>query len=238
MSVGPHLGLEVSLNLVLSKYQIHRGYHLDGLSENSLDAILMAYELGHKMVEIDVRLSLDHVVVLAHDSEIKGSRISSTSWVDLAEMGLSSLQQVLESLPKDLVLNVEIKSEDLKFFSLCQEVVRLIHFSSMENQVLISSFNAGCLWLCKILSPKLKLAMLQGNKGWPRRLEIYRHLLHLKAYDFLHLEHTMISESLIKTLSCFQVKVAAWTVNDFDRAQELFRWGVVSIITDRDFRES
>ena len=102
----------------------HRGLTSKHL-ENTLEAFLAAFESGADGIEFDVQLSEDLVPVVFHDDNLK--RLSSchkdidkVNRLDLENIILTSskynnnyyiplLSEVLLTLPKDKILNIELK---------------------------------------------------------------------------------------------------------------------------------
>ncbi len=86
--------------------------------ENSLEALVLATGLpGCDGVELDVRLSRDGVPVLLHDATLDRvqGRPGSVREMDAAELrplGIPSLAEVLDALPPDSFLDVELKGDD------------------------------------------------------------------------------------------------------------------------------
>jgi glycerophosphoryl diester phosphodiesterase len=85
--------------------------------ENSLDALLAATGIpGCDGVEFDVRLSRDGVPVLLHDETLRRvqrrpERVDALDAAALGEAGIPTLASVLEALPRDAFLDVELKGD-------------------------------------------------------------------------------------------------------------------------------
>ncbi|HSJ33610.1 MAG TPA: glycerophosphodiester phosphodiesterase family protein [Acidimicrobiia bacterium] len=87
----------------------HRG-ETERHPENSLAAILAALE-GVGAAEVDIRVSADGQLVLAHDAEVRGRQIAGSTWAELAELRrdghpICLLDEVL-ALPGRLDLEVK-----------------------------------------------------------------------------------------------------------------------------------
>lgn len=93
----------------------HRGYHLEGEVENSLEAIQAAIKIGCDGVEVDVRCTKDNVPVLCHDRSIKvwGQTflIAETEYSTIKKY-VCNLYDVLDVIDDEFLLNLEIKSYD------------------------------------------------------------------------------------------------------------------------------
>ena len=55
----------------------HRGYKTNNVKENTIEAFDMAYKLGYKGLECDVRVTKDKKLVICHDAFI--NRVSNGS---------------------------------------------------------------------------------------------------------------------------------------------------------------
>jgi glycerophosphoryl diester phosphodiesterase len=62
-------------------------------------------------------------------------------------------------------------------------------------------------------------------------------LLPLCGAQFLHWDQRMTTEARVQEFKKRGFKISIYTVNDRDRADELFDWGVDSIISDRLLEE-
>ncbi len=128
----------------------HRGGYMSHYPENSLLAFRKAIEAGADGIELDVWLTRDGEVVVMHDETI--DRTSNMSG-KIKEMTLEELKgptsgwargsrrsgEVFEALPRDALVNVEIKDPD------AVERVAEIVASSNPERVMVSSFNLDAL---------------------------------------------------------------------------------------------
>ena len=48
----------------------------------------------------------------------------------------------------------------------------------------------------------------------------------------LHLHHEAVTKNLLEQVQQAGFRLAAWTVNDPERAKELLNWGIDAVITD------
>ncbi len=86
--------------------------------ENSLEALILATGIrGCDGVEFDVRLSRDGVPVLLHDATLdrvqgRPGLVGEHDAAELRSLGIPSLAEVLDALPPEAFLDVELKGED------------------------------------------------------------------------------------------------------------------------------
>ena len=99
------------------------------VAENTLDSFIRAFNAGLEIIEIDVQLSKDEKLVIFHDWEIKNDqglnkRICSLNYSSILEIShnkdfhIPLLNEVLDILPKNCFINIEIKSLELFLFFL------------------------------------------------------------------------------------------------------------------------
>lgn len=230
-------------SFTLPKLQAHRGFWSEGLQENTLESLMAAKKLGFEMAEFDVQLSRDQVPVLFHDLDL--SRIAKKN-VLLNQLEASSLKElanvvtlgeVLSNREVPEYLNIEIKSGKIGPDPLLPAVVNVIRKQRAQSRVVISSFNPWCLIKLKRMIPEVPLALLaspervRGNAMYLRRMWTTP-LLRPHA---LHLDYRMLDQQFLSLMKNKDLRVAAWTVNDLDKAQRLIEAGVRSVITDKNF---
>lgn len=232
----------------------HRGESFDA-PENTLASIDLAWERGANAVEIDVHLSLDNHVVVIHDPNTKrvsrvNKKIKNLSFLQLSKIDvgswkhkkykaerISSLKEVLKTVPKNKKLIIEIKSKDkiipfliadiddsgleigqIEFISFNFKTCRKLKAVSSSHKVLFLA-DLDYNWLSKLISPKVeklikkvKAANLDGLDVWAGKI---------------------LTKSFVEKVKAANLMLYVWTVNDPVVAKKLFDWGVDGITTDR-----
>lgn len=146
--------------------------------ENTLEAFALAVRQRAHGVELDVHLSRDLEVVVAHDETI--DRVSDGSG-EIRSMTLSELKrfsfgkafpaykdaaiptlaEVFDLLrPSGLWVNVELKNGVIDYPGLEQKCVDLAEKTGMRDRLLFSSFNHHSLLRVKAIDPKLPCGLL------------------------------------------------------------------------------
>ncbi len=130
----------------------------------------------------------------------------------------------------DLYINVEIKDMQGHFSDgdVAAGVVAIIESVGAGSRVLLSSFQHAYLPICKAIAPHIPTAALQEGAHPPRLLE---KLAELKV-DAYHCDDAIVNRQTVERLrekGCF---TAVYTVNDPQRREELFSWGVNAVFTD------
>ncbi len=226
--------------LTLPRFQAHRGFHLEGLQENSLEAFREARRRGAECCECDVQLSADHVPVIFHDMDLEriAARRDRVDSLTAAELGTAARIPTLAELLSDPavppLLNIEIKSSRVKD-PVTQAVVKVIRECKAENRVLISSFNPFVIRKLQKLLPEVPRALLVTSYRHPKNKWYLRRIFlgPLLRVQMLNLDERMLTPAVIRFWKKKKMPLAAWTVNDATRARELLSHHVDSIISDR-----
>jgi len=113
--------------------------------ENTIASFKKAIELNVDAIELDVHLSSDGHVMVIHDNTVdrttaKTGLVQSFSAFELNQMGIPTLENVLDLVNKRGIVNIEIKDENAT-----NEVIHIIekYVSDLQwsyNQFQISSF--------------------------------------------------------------------------------------------------
>lgn len=227
--------------------------------ENTL--IALKKSLGRcDFIEIDVQLSRDSAVIVMHDDtlerttnvaeierfkSLKPYRVCDFKLSELSELDYGSwfygdekhqeplltLSGAIEFVKKNgMLLNVEIKDMSAAFSDeeAVEAVVKEIKESSAQELVLISSFRHEYLKIIKEKLPDMPTAALVEGKH-PQRVLEYLKELRVDAYN---LNDELVDKQTIKMLREAGFFVGVYTVNDLERAKELFGMGVNCIFSD------
>lgn len=132
---------------------------------------------------------------------------------------------------EELLLNVEIKDMRGSFEDavVIDRILGAIEAAGCTSRVLVSSFNHDYLKRCSERCPQLATAALQEGSHPPGVVDYLRGL-GVAAY---HTDDAIVSETLVKSLREAGFFVGVFTVNDPQRSEELFGWGVNAVFADR-----
>ncbi len=224
----------------LPSLQCHRGFHLSGAQENTLEAFRLAKKEGAAMVELDVHLSGDGQVVVVHDNDIarisgrQGLVASMTAAELKAAAKVPLLREVLLDSDCPQFVNIEVKSSRAGTDGLELAVANLVRELGAEGRVLFSSFNPLVLYRLARLCPMVPRALLvSGERTKENAFYLRRMLLAFLARPhMLNLEQSMYTEALAAALHARGVPVALWTLKSSVEAKKLLARGAVSIISD------
>ena len=221
----------------------HRGL-TDRFPENTESSFLDAIEKGFKAIELDVVLSNDNELVCSHnfdldtETEAKGL-FKDKELKDLVKINtgmnygvhkkqkLTSLKEVFLNLPKDIFLNIEIKSEYL-FELKAVKVLNLYRKKGLIRQnYIVSTFNPFQVFYIRYFTGLRRVGFLVMYRSW----------LWMTNYihpDALHPSAELLDPDLIKNCKERNIKINTWTVNNRVALEHCLKLEVNGIITDID----
>ena len=205
----------------------HRGAK-GHVAENTFLSFQKAIELGVDMVELDVLLSKDKIPMVIHDSTIDRTTphtglVKDFSSLKLREMGIPTLEDIMQLVNTQCEINIEIKEYDATPF-----VLNLIEkYQKWQNQYLISSFDWNALQEIRFQSETIRLGILTETD-----LE-----LALSFAKFIGAYSVHPHYHLLTTENCRQIqnkgfKIYTWTVNEPEDITFVKSLQVDGIITD------
>lgn len=221
----------------------HRGAMAEA-PMNTMASFQLAFEQGADGIELDVHLSQDGHVVVAHDftvdattdgrgevSDLKLSylkQLDAGQWfsAEFAGERIPTLDEVFDSLAGKLYFNVELKSRSAERPALETAVADCIKRCGTTEQTIVSSFDARLLQRFRAICPQVMLGFLHGPNYSAALIDEVPH-------EARHPWHDIIDESYMRWARDADCLVNAWTVNDANRARALCDMGVNGIITDR-----
>lgn len=216
--------------------------------ENTLAAFRLAAVQGADGVELDVQLTKDGELVVAHDETI--DRVSSgTGFIkdytlaqlkeftfqkthpEYADCRIPTLREVYELLkPTELTVNVELKTGVVLYEGIEEKVLKLTEEMGMKERVLYSSFCHSSLLTLKKRDPSVRTGLLYSD-GW---IGVPAYGRNVVGVDALHpaLWH-MQAPGLIQEAKELGLALHVWTVNEKEEMERLAGAGVEAIITNR-----
>ena len=214
--------------------------------ENTLPAFEAAVAAGADGIELDVLRCSSGELVVCHDEQL--SRLAGVSWnllrtpwralreldvgsrMGFAPARLPLLEEVLESLPRRLWVNVELKCERVDDGGLSLAAVELVQRLGQEDRVVFSSFNPLCLLRVAERAPHLERALLlDPDRSFTLQDAVIAPLI---AKGAIHPHHSMVTAERVERWHARGLAVRVWTVNDPARARALRAMGVDACITD------
>lgn len=217
--------------------------------ENTLAALDVGAQYGHRMVEFDVKLAADEVPFLLHDPDVTRTSngtgaaaelrfdaiaaLDAGSWFAPGFAGerMPSLAEVAARCRRHgLAANLEIKpspgTERHTGRRVAESTARL--WADHATTPLFSSFSVDALAAARDAAPHIPRGLLASQlpPDWREQAASLECIA-------LHLNHRHLSAPLVQQIKDAGLCVFAYTVNEPDRAVELAKWGVDAICTDR-----
>jgi glycerophosphoryl diester phosphodiesterase len=224
----------------------HRGASADA-PENTLEAFTEAVRQKADGVELDAMLCGTGEVVVCHDERLDRLagldwEVARTPWSKLKQADVGSkggrpvahiplLEDVLAALPRQILVNVELKCETLDDGGLTARTAQVIARAGAAERVLVSSFNALCLWRLSSIAPALRRGYLID----PDRSFLLHGAL-LARWVSTHSVHPFwrdCTEARARRWRRAGLQLAVWTVDEESEARRLQGLGVEYLITNR-----
>lgn len=219
----------------------HRGVH-DDATENTVAAVKEAAKIGVPWAEIDVQLSKDNVVVVAHDEDLMrlaglNRKIRDMTAAELGQVSLPwktstnlpgehvpTLEEVIDAVkgqPLKIMVEIKVYSGD-NVPRLVSETVDLIRRKGFGDQCMVISLSYDALGLVRKQDPDLRLGYLVAEAiGNVTRLDV----------DELSVRFALATPLLVAEATSRDKPIAAWTVNDPAMMVRLWDRGVANIVT-------
>ncbi|GLI50742.1 glycerophosphoryl diester phosphodiesterase [Tepidanaerobacter syntrophicus] len=215
--------------------------------ENTLASIRLALKQKCKAIEIDVQLTNDNYLAVCHDwrvdsisngkGEIKDLTLSQIKSLDagswfsekFAGEKIPILEEVLEILPKKLLLNIELKKKSTDTRNLEEKVIEVLRRYNRIDRVIISSLNHNALKNVQKLDDRIKIAAaIDGNLVNPIDYIIRGDW----RVDIYHPSIDYVSRKIVKQFHNCGIKVNCWTINKKEEGEYLETLGVDGIMTN------
>lgn len=212
-----------------------------------MEAFRLAHEMGAEGLELDVHLTKNGHIVVAHDETVDrcsndtGRIVDKTleelkkmdfsyNKLDYSKVRIPTLYEVTEfARNTDLLLNIEIKSGIVLYDGIEEKLVRLIEEMGMKHRVIYSSFNHYSLMLLKQYDPSASIGILYNEA----MVDPHVYAAHLKA-DAIHPYYpTLMVPGVIAGCRENFIRINPWTVDIPEHIGWMFKEGVDAIITNR-----
>lgn len=216
--------------------------------ENTLAAIRTGQSLGFRAHEFDVKLSKDGVAFLLHDATLDRTTngrgpAAARTWEELARLDaggwhsaafrgepLARFEEAARLLQsRGTLANIEIKPSPGREAETGDRVARLAAelWAGEAIAPLLSSFSFEALIAAKAAAPGLPRAWITSKLAPEDR----GRLAALEAVS-LHTNQRRVSRAEVERLREEGYRVLLYTVDEPERAEALFGWGVDAVFTD------
>jgi glycerophosphoryl diester phosphodiesterase len=218
----------------------HRGL-LNKAPENTRLAYEAAVHAGLGGIELDVVQTKDGEIICSHNFDLERETngfgyIYNKIWSDLKNLNIVThrgremeqiprLMDVLEQLPINYIINIEIKTHKLLDISTATKVAKIIQKENRHKTTLVSSFNPVSLRRVKGVDPEIKTGFLVEN----RRMILFTPL---SRADYLHPRADMFNNQTMDYCGRNRLGTNIWTVNSGPGMAFFRKRDVDGIITD------
>jgi glycerophosphoryl diester phosphodiesterase len=221
----------------------HRGVAAQA-PENTMASFQKAASLGLRWVELDVYLTRDNSLAVIHDRDLARTTTSAGDVTTLDANGLKRLDAGSKFSPtfkdepvptlaqvmafcvgRGLNINIELK-ENLGLEKATAETLKAL-LPQDSSSILISSFDPAMLEAAQQRLPNIARGILFEKlpRDWLKLAKRYQ------CYS-VHCDQKPLKAHQVKEISQLGYQVAVYTVNNPERAQELWYWGVQALFTD------
>jgi glycerophosphoryl diester phosphodiesterase len=210
--------------------------------ENTASSIREAIRLGAKVIEFDVRVTLDGELVLFHDKELdrvagRPGTIEESDWAAIQTFDVGKWFQKGDFAGEKIILFadsirlcfeggatplIEHKTGSAEAYA---AVIRELEAGEM---VIVQSFDWEFLTQFKALMPGVRIGALGSKELSAEKIERLRGL----RPDWVGWSFSDLKEAEVPVLHGLNSKIALWTVNDPEVAKKWVAAGVDAIITD------
>jgi glycerophosphoryl diester phosphodiesterase len=207
----------------------HRGA-LGYMTGNTIVSFKAAAAMGAEWVELDVRQTSDHRIVVFHDDRIAkdGPRISELSLARIRDVmgqrgvNVPELDEVIESLDVSLGLNIEIKDRGMSIDLLLERIEKCD-----PSRLLISSFMHDYLYDLRCAAAHIPIGLLVSSRMVdPASL--------FAAFDAQVLVQyfAFIDRPYVDQIHSMGKKLWVWPLENSDDIRRMAELGVDGVICD------
>lgn len=207
--------------------------------ENTMAAFKNGLRLGADGLELDVRLSSDHEVVVHHDATLDRTTslrgpLDARRAAELERVGVPRLADVLQEC-RDARVIIELK---LNTPVCAEQAVAVVRAAAAEGRVCLGAFGRRVLRRARQLAPEIATSAAREEVRWA----LYQSWIHYPwrhtAYAGFQIpEHAgstrVVSPRFVREAHRVGLGVQVWTVDDPHAGERLLDWGVDALITDR-----
>lgn len=215
--------------------------------ENTMPAFELAYQQGAEGIETDVQLTKDHIPVLIHDERI--NRVTNKtgfvmdytydqlhsldvgSWFgsQFTNVNIISLDTFLQwAKPKDILINLELKTNKIAYKGIEPIVYQLIKKYDMLDRIILSSFNHETIVRCKEIDSSLTTAFITSTK----RADLAKFANQLHASG-LHIKYRLLTRNQTKMAAKSNLYTGCYTVNRPHQMMRCFKLKCYNLFTDK-----
>jgi glycerophosphoryl diester phosphodiesterase len=215
--------------------------------ENTIEAFSLARDMGADGIELDVHLSKDGELVVAHDETVDRcssgtGRIIDMTLGEIKRLDFSNhkagyggvkapaLAEVFELIkPTNMTINIELKTGIVIYEGIETQCAKLAREAGMEDRVFYSSFNHYSLMQLKSVEQGARIAPLYTEA----LVEPWQYAVRIGAWAVHPFYPTMATPDMMTKLAENGVLCNPWTVDDEQALTWMAKLGVNAVITNK-----
>ncbi len=217
----------------------HRGDR-SRAADNTIEAYRLAVEAGAHGIELDVRRTLDGVLIVHHnDRDDAVGVFSAMTFEVLRAMSpqVPTLREAMSAIPPEIFVNVEIKNlpSDAGFDetrSIVDDTIRELRSYDTPSRILLSSFDAPSMERAGIVAPEFLRGQLVTVPVGVDVAVAFATECGMEAVNPSLAQLCENPKSTIALIHASGLAVVAWTVNTPQDVATMAEAGVDVIITD------
>ena len=213
--------------------------------ENTLQSFSVAINHDMDGLELDVQLTKDGHFIVYHDQyinynnsncEIHSLNLSEIQSIELNQKKRQSesikiplLNEVLKIVPKNIILNNEIKSYRWRISNdLEHKLIQLIRKSFIEKQIIISSFNPRIIKIIKRLNPDIPTALIWSSQSSLN----YKIFCYYSKPDAFHVNINDVNKQMVNWFNKKNMRMYAYTINSSEDLRTVQQYNLDGVFTD------
>jgi glycerophosphoryl diester phosphodiesterase len=230
----------------------HRGITTEA-PENTIASFQRAVELCADAVELDIRLSSDHIPMVYHYFYLQENTSASGPIFDYSleqlrnvqvfcknnpkvEAGsISTLKEILDIFGGKIGLEIEIKGPEKEAPEIIGNVLR--KYKNLWHTIEVTSYEPAILLAIQIICPGLMTDLLfPRSESWMKLDVVQYQAIHrscLAKVRAVHLHPTQLSDNVVSSLRQHGIEIHAWDVNDKQALGIVTKLGIHRLDTDK-----
>jgi glycerophosphoryl diester phosphodiesterase len=207
--------------------------------ENTLPAYELAVAQDADMIEVDLHLTKDGAIVIAHDAELERigghGEIGDASLAEVRALDagggepVPTLDELLDGFGPRIALNLELKQGSRGAYAgLPQATVAAVRARGLEGRTLYSSFYDLVLHELRRADPEARIALLLSTRsaeGWVPRARAL-------GAEAVNPERPLVDRALVERAHGEGLAVYVFTVDPLAEMERLLALGVDGLFTN------
>ena len=219
----------------------HRGIKMNS-PENTISSYKEAIDAGFDALELDILQTKDGELICSHNFDLERES-NGIGWAQHTNYNkliniqtgvythpqntqtIAMLQDVLNEIPKNIFLNIEIKTHSLFDLSASKTLGKLFKRAGIQHSFMVSSFNPVVVAYFRLFFPNISIGYILKNIKWLWTT----HWLHP---DYLHPRADLIDNELLEMSQNHSLALNLWTVNTIPALEWCKKNHISGIISD------